>query len=60
MTEQQVGEALAKAISSLRDMSKEWMEAGQKHDNPEFLWIGKGMHYSVDHIKKVMREELDL
>jgi hypothetical protein len=58
--ERQVGKALANALRSLDSLSKDYIKAGQQHDNPEFLWIGKGMHYGVEHIKESVKKELGL
>ena len=56
MTQATIGGLLYETLQEVKADSRRFMEAGVEHDNPEFLWIGKGMNYAMEKIEKTLTD----
>jgi hypothetical protein len=56
VTEPLIGEVLYETLKEVERDSKLYLEEGLHHDNPEFLWIGKGMNYAMEKITTALKD----
>jgi hypothetical protein len=51
-----IGEVLYDTLKEVERDAKLYLEEGLHHDNPEFLWIGKGMNYAMEKITTALKD----